>query len=145
MPNRVLLNAAGLKVSKPGIDVLTATDAQLVFNSNYSMVVPLIRGRFLIEARDGEGTPANTRTIGFGRTFSTVPLCLFYVDREFNAGHLTGNQHIGAHRRAYAVDNTVWSYRAHVYHDHFVFTNNILGPGNTFDLSVDYFVWNFDL
>lgn len=145
MPNRVLLDAAGLKVSLPGVNVLTATDAQLLFNSSYATLVPLIRGRFAIECRRATNLPPNTRTVNFGRTFDTVPLCMFFVDSEFNSGLLTGNQHIGAHRRAYYVNNTVWSYRCHVYDNRFVFTNNIFGPPSTYDLTVDYFVWNFDL
>lgn len=44
MANRVLLDASGLKVSKPGVNVLTAGDAGLLFDTNTPMLQVIASG-----------------------------------------------------------------------------------------------------
>ncbi|WP_274426738.1 hypothetical protein [Chelativorans sp. YIM 93263] len=143
MVDRVLLDAQGLRVSMPGVNVRTATDAQVTFDSAYSMIVPVLKGNFLSEPRPGTGQPPEPITVNFGRTFSKVPLCCFYVDLEKNT-EVRGNQHIGSHRRSFNINGTLWSYYGRVLNDRLVFTNNIVGP-ESWELRVRYFIWNFDL
>ncbi|AGC36065.1 hypothetical protein B7L88_gp021 [Rhizobium phage RHEph10] len=65
MVNRVLLDTNRLKVSRPGFDVLTATFAQLSFNSDFSAAA--------IYARGSTSTQGNVVTIPFGKTFAARP------------------------------------------------------------------------
>lgn len=68
MSNRVLLNTSGLKVSRPGVNVLTAGNADLNFNSDWSGVNLLISGQVRVEN-------GGTQIIYFGKTFDQPPVC----------------------------------------------------------------------
>lgn len=48
MANRVLLYTNGLKISRPGVNVLTAGNADLLFNSDLSSMVVGQRGSFYV-------------------------------------------------------------------------------------------------
>ncbi|MBX4911376.1 hypothetical protein HJA82_29120 [Rhizobium bangladeshense] len=65
MVNRVLLDTNRLKISRPGFDVLTATQAQLLFNSDYNTAAIYMRGT--------TSTQGNIVTIPFGTTFPARP------------------------------------------------------------------------
>lgn len=80
MTNRVLLNANALRVSKAGVDVLTAGLGNLQFNSDWSALGVLTSGT----VSDSWSTSGNegwwATTIGFGRTFASAPLVFFEFD-----------------------------------------------------------------
>ncbi|QIG69092.1 hypothetical protein EVB78_059 [Rhizobium phage RHph_N1_15] len=65
MVNRVLLDTNRLKISRPGFDVLTATFAQLSFNSDFNAAA--------IYSRGSTSTQGNVVTISFGKTFAARP------------------------------------------------------------------------
>lgn len=83
MVQRVLLNQSGLKVSKPGVNVLTAGPGQLNFSSDWAGMDVYTRGdvSFNWQIR-GDGkigdVPMFTRMLG--KTFPTIPFVLFYWD-----------------------------------------------------------------
>lgn len=67
MANRVLLNSSGLKVSRAGVNVLTASNLQLLFDSNWSQITPFIRSQWSI--------PGNSNQFfAFGRSFVNLPM-----------------------------------------------------------------------
>lgn len=67
--NRVLLSAGGLKISKPGFNVLgSISDSQVSFDSSWPKAQRiLLRGTHTVAAGGGPDT------IGFGRTLGAVP------------------------------------------------------------------------
>lgn len=68
----------GLKVSPPGVDVYTATDDQLIFNSNQNVfkIVKIITGTFPAVSITGTANTAkynyNITTIAHGLTYTPV-------------------------------------------------------------------------
>lgn len=75
MVNRVLLDVGGLDVSKPGVDVLTATKQNLHFTSEFSHVREVVSG--ITRVTYG----AAAITIPFGITFARLP----YMDIWYKA------------------------------------------------------------
>lgn len=68
MTNRILLNTSGLKISKPGVDVLTTNNANLYFDSNGNSYPILIKSSVALS------TSYNTTvTLYYGKTFTSVP------------------------------------------------------------------------
>lgn len=134
MVNRVLLNANGMKVSAPGNNVLTAPEAQLLFNSQWSALDVLMRGSF----SPGDDT---TTTINYGKTFPSRPPTYFIVGRRRNLdGGGFGwrwSHHIGTFVRA---DTDGVLYFCNVFDNRFVFEND----DNDVDV-VKYVVWDFNL
>lgn len=72
MANRVALDANGLRVSRPGFNVLTTGDANLIFNSNWSQLSLLARGTVV--------TSGNSGSILYGKTYVNVPLLIFHLN-----------------------------------------------------------------
>lgn len=81
MVNRVLLNANALRVSKAGVDVLSAGLGSLQFNSDWSALGLLTTGT-VSDSWSAIGSYAGTSvtTVNFGRTFATPPLVFFEID-----------------------------------------------------------------
>lgn len=81
MANRVKLSTDGLLISKPGVDVLTATaDSDFLFNSNFPVT------RLFMQ---GTGTMSgSTLTINFGVTLPRKPFvsCLLQRYTAANSG-----------------------------------------------------------
>jgi hypothetical protein len=75
MTNRVLLDSSGLKVSKPGVNVLTASASQLNFNSEWSQVGLYRRGTYTIDWP----ISASGIFINLGKTFTTPPIVIFEI------------------------------------------------------------------
>lgn len=81
MVNRVLLNSSGLKVSKPGTDVLTATPAGLQFSSDWAALGRYTSGSLGVSFSDVGGERGRyDGFISFGKTFPTTPLVWFYLN-----------------------------------------------------------------
>lgn len=76
MVNRVILgnlgSVYGLKVSKPGIDVTTATDSQLLFNTQNNFLRTIITGTISL----GAGTTTST-TVNLGATYGSLILAAY--------------------------------------------------------------------
>jgi hypothetical protein len=77
MTNRILLNSSGLKISKSGVNVLTAGNADLLFTSDYSHLAFYATGTFTIAAGDSHLTVPYDR-VTFGKTFASPPYCMFF-------------------------------------------------------------------
>lgn len=73
MANRVLINSSGLKVSKPGFDVLSTADINLLFNSDWSQIKLFTKGVFSASVSGGN------QSVMFGKTFNNRPLCMFWA------------------------------------------------------------------
>lgn len=80
MTGRVLLNGSGLKVSKPGIDVLTASPGGLQFSSDWSAFGQFTSGSYGVgwSVLSGE-KGRHDGSISFGKTFPTKPAVWFYL------------------------------------------------------------------
>ena len=85
MVGRVLINTQGLRVSRPGVEVTTASAADLTFNSNSGKYLsPYMQGSFgpasysLISSNYGQNTSFEIwqATLFFGRTFASPPIVL---------------------------------------------------------------------
>jgi hypothetical protein len=72
MANRVLLNSSGLKVSKPGHDVLTTGVTGLLFSSDFSQASHLTENTVNCDWNE-----AGFRFISYGKTFPSTPLVQF--------------------------------------------------------------------
>lgn len=77
MVNRVLLNTSGLKVSKPGFNVLTASLNQLSFSGDYSQINIFLTGSFSFQMNQ-----VVSQTINFGKTFTFTPVMLGLFNEE---------------------------------------------------------------
>ncbi len=97
MPDRVLLDASGVRVSKLGYDVKTATEGQLLFNSRWSAMKRLLFGQFDIAVPGAGGFPTN-HTVLYGKSFTYRPLVFSIVHGFNNSVGLSGGiprHHIG--------------------------------------------------
>ncbi len=145
MVDRVLLDASGLKVSKPGVDVKTASEAGLTFNSEWSAMSRLIFGSFTVNPNVG-----NTRTIMYGKTFTYRPLVFTVVHPYGSSGDLFGpsRQHIGT--AAYFIflnPSPPNRYVVDVRNDRFVFQNNssMTEGAWTANAIIRYAIWDHGL
>ncbi|WP_162742268.1 hypothetical protein [Nitratireductor sp. OM-1] len=129
MPDRVLIDASGVRVSKSGFDVKTASEAQLMFNSRWSAMKRLVFGQFDIWIPP-EGELANSKTILFGKTFNYRPLVfsavLLYNDHTGpDRDDRSAQQHIGT--AAYFVfynPRPPIRYVVNVQNDRFIYSVN---------------------
>lgn len=82
MANRILLNNNALRVSQPGVNVLSATPAQLLFSSDWSAMGIVASGTYSIGTGSWSGS-SNTRThngtINLPKTFPSPPAVAFYL------------------------------------------------------------------
>ncbi len=82
MANRILLDSSALKVSQPGINVFTASPAQLLFSSDWSAMGIILAGTYTIGTGSWSGS-GNTRThngtINLPKTFPSPPAVAFYL------------------------------------------------------------------
>lgn len=74
MANRVVLTLGGLKVSKPGINVLTAADTDLIFSSDFNQGSLFSRGSVTFSS-------SSIQSVNYGKTFVNMPMILFNVVR----------------------------------------------------------------
>lgn len=79
MVNRVLVDYNGLKVSKPGIDVLYASDNDLLFTSKGIAYRPYASGQTYIPGR-------GTFAIPIGKSFAGSPLMIAWAGDYVFAG-----------------------------------------------------------
>jgi hypothetical protein len=68
MTNRVIFDSHGLRISEPGVDVLTASSSQLRFDASDRSVPLLIRGAVALPGAYGAYV-----SIGYGRDFGHIP------------------------------------------------------------------------
>lgn len=80
MTRRVLLNSAGLRVSQPGVDVLSAGYNQLQFTSDFSALSLFTQGSHSISWSSGGNSADHVAFIPFGKTFASPPLVWFFQD-----------------------------------------------------------------
>lgn len=79
MTGRVLLNASGLKVSKPGFNVLGAGADGLQFSSDWSAFGLYMSGGYNVSWSEvASNVGRHDGFISFGRTFVTPPVVWFY-------------------------------------------------------------------
>lgn len=76
MANRVLLNEGGLKISKSGVNVLTATPSQLQFTSDYTQFGSYKNGQFSINYNS---VSVLTTAVTYGETLPKAPGCSLYL------------------------------------------------------------------
>ena len=82
MANRVLLNSSALKVSQAGVNVLTATDAQLLFSADWAAMGIVQSGTYTVGTGSWSGsadTRSHSGTISLSKTYPSPPLCAFYI------------------------------------------------------------------
>lgn len=77
MVRRVLLNATGLKLSKPAVDVVMASASQLDFSSDQASAGVYLTGAYTIPWTQNGQSGYFDGTISFGRTFPSQPLVFF--------------------------------------------------------------------
>lgn len=73
MVNRILLNVNGLEVSKPGVDVFSATPFQKLFSSSFKSPLLISKGSFVSTPGGGNGTSEVVTDIWYGATLSPPP------------------------------------------------------------------------
>lgn len=82
MVNRVLLNNSALSVSQAGVNVLSATPAQLLFSSDWNAMGVVQQGTYTIGTGNWTGSNTNFRshtgTITLNKTFTSPPFCAFF-------------------------------------------------------------------
>lgn len=138
MANRVLLDANALKVSRPGFNVLSATDAGLSFNSNWSQAKKHMGGTFLT------GVNADT-TLSYGKTFLNQPLVMLQLGINFPSGWSGPNN-------AFCIGSGAGAATDPNNGQKFFVWQAIAGPTGVrfitrkgFGLVVIYSIWDFDL
>lgn len=77
MANRVALDDQGLRISKPGIDVLTASDQQLLFTSKYSCFGVAERGDHAVVWNATGNSGSYNQFVGFQSPFASIPIMKF--------------------------------------------------------------------
>lgn len=78
MVRRVLLNSSGLKVSVPGVDVLSAGYNQLQFTSDFSALSLFTQGYHALSWSSGGNVADSVAFIPFGKTFASPPIVWFF-------------------------------------------------------------------
>jgi hypothetical protein len=130
LANRVLLDQNGLAISRPGVDVLIASPANLMFRSDSTNVPRWIAGSIFGVATVNFNSGA---IYSYGRTFSTVPIVTW--SRHYEGGVVNGlgtcvneGNNVGYNRFAWIVRPM---------RDHLIF--------NSVPESVLYFkIWEFE-
>lgn len=79
MANRVLMNASGFKVSKPGVDVLAAGNINLSFSSDWSAMGVIQSGSYNVSGWSGS-TGSHYGSIALVKSFASPPFCAFFLD-----------------------------------------------------------------
>ena len=67
MTNRVVIDASGLRVSRAGFDVLTASKVQLLFSSEWHNQKLWTKGSVFT-------APLETKVVNYGKTFAVLPM-----------------------------------------------------------------------
>lgn len=83
MANRVVMDADGIKISKPGENVLTAPNDRLNFTSDWSAFSILLTGTQNISWPTSSVTGSVSYNIPYGVTLPTPPVCQAEVDLGF--------------------------------------------------------------
>lgn len=84
MVNRILLNTEALKISKPGFDVLAASELNLQFNSKYNGLG--------IRAKGAVTTNGSVATVYYPKIFAAVP----HIDIYYSCPDLYGSQWVAS-------------------------------------------------
>lgn len=95
MANRVLLDTSGLKISAPGVDVLSALPSALIYSSDWAGIGLLLKGMSY--------TNGTTVTVPFGKTFERPPLINLYWNGE-------GNQWSNLDLAGYGPNDSGWGW-----------------------------------
>ncbi|EKF17056.1 hypothetical protein NA2_19838 [Nitratireductor pacificus pht-3B] len=134
-----------MRVSKPGVDVLTAAERDLTFNSQWSMLSLLQKGSFFSHRPDGYLESFRTVTVYFNRSYARRPMVFLSVIRHGTTFHW---QHIGSCLNWF-VSPTRYTYMCNVFNDRFAFTNfrypNLNGGEHLYDYTVRYLIWDYDV
>lgn len=77
MANRVVLDQQGLKVSRPGVNVLTASDQQLLFTSDHSCFGVVERGDHAVIWNATGSSGSYNQFVSFSNPFASVPIMKF--------------------------------------------------------------------
>lgn len=122
MTNRVSIDATGIKVSKPGFDVLTATKSQLIFDSADGNGKVLAHGSATLTKGPGWHSKS------FPKAFTTRPM-VFY---QWGSVTFIGGMRAGTSNQYMAV-NTL--------SDHF----DYICIGDTQPSTITYWILDWDL
>ncbi|MER8983983.1 hypothetical protein [Mesorhizobium sp. M0843] len=71
MANRIMITADEVTISKPGVDVTTATGSDLLFDSRWGNGKVWSKGEVILAGGSG------WKSIPYGRTFTTRPMIVF--------------------------------------------------------------------
>lgn len=126
MANRILLDEDGLKISKPGVNVLTAGLAGLQFTS-VGTHVPRFTTGTLTRSQGGDAT------FNFGKTFPAAPIVTWYAS----------NLNIGGVGPASFVDEPTFGTVVQQWQI-FIYTNRlVLSVGMQSSVTLNFKVWDF--
>lgn len=111
MANRVVLGnlpggGAGLRVSKPGVNVLTAGLAprQIAFDSGWDRSMKVFLSG-TVNVPEATAYPQYT-TVNFGTTFSSPPLCLVWLENPTGTWSISGQ--VKFITQEVITDNSYW-------------------------------------
>lgn len=138
MANRVVIDPGIMKISKPGVNVLTAVDDDLLFNADWAGFRVLTRGSFTLPAGP------QTDSAFYGKTFDTIPLLYIRLTSgsySVSLAALRGNYYL-ADPGSYMAPTAPWSLLEIEPTDE-DFTITIDGSAST--TTVNYVVWDFDI
>ncbi|MBZ9600765.1 hypothetical protein [Phyllobacterium chamaecytisi] len=148
MVNRIHISPGVFDVSRPGVDVLVASQVNLLFSADRGTPARFIRGSFSSSVGGGGGGSSDSRTIMFGKTFSVVPFVMtqwFEGTGASRPGNWVPQRGFGGGRTSYGdfAFNFV-AINVDVYTDRiFLEIKNAGSPG--FDYAVDYLVFDYRL
>jgi hypothetical protein len=110
MTGRVLLDQSGLRVSKSGFDVTTATAAELSVDTRAGKMMSIILqgsvalSAFTVDSNTTSGgvhTIQSHYTINFGQTFAASPICLLTMQDPLQAGTGVNQAYANANVQVY--------------------------------------------
>lgn len=150
MVNRILLNSSGLKISNPGVDVITAQPASLLFSSDWSALTVAQQGTYILNSWSGGANSAeHTGFIPFNRTYPSPPMVLVYLVRGgshipisngrgayFGGARSAGSFQYDSYAVSWTAGTTGIGVRAYYYKEH---TPSLSRP----DMVLKYFILDF--
>lgn len=82
MTDRILMNSSGMKISRPGFDVNTALEANLVIHPNMNPMRPIYQGSVTF-------TGVGSSDVSISNPSSTIPFCILKGSDNKIAGRST--------------------------------------------------------
>lgn len=135
MANRVVLSSTGLKVSKPGFNVLTAGDKDLTFNSDWGSFPTFAKMNINI-------TAGVLHTVNYGKTFANNPILVWSILHGMSTTLPERVQRVGTgqHYLPYDGINDPWRFALTVYNNRF--TYNAAGGSYLHNTELMVVIWD---